>query len=75
MIEPTTDDGIVLKRIMIDVLKLKNGMEDNLLVIQKCSLLMRAKNDSLAKVFIFAFLFLLLLLFLPKFKCQLLEPI
>ena len=73
MIEPTTDDGIVLKRIMIDVLKLKN--EDNLLVIQKCSLLMRAKNDSLAKVFIFAFLFLLLLLFLPKFKCQLLEPI
>ena len=49
MIEPTTDDSIVLKRILIDVLKLKNGMEDNLLVIQNLDQKMEEREDSLSK--------------------------
>ena len=41
-----TDDKRVLKHIMIDILNLRNGMEDNLLLIQKINLMIQKEGEE-----------------------------
>ena len=41
-----TDDKRVLKHIMIDILNLRNGMEDNLLQIQKINLMIQKEEEE-----------------------------
>ena len=41
-----TDDKRILKHIMIDILNLKNGMEDNLLLIQKINLMIQKEGEE-----------------------------
>ena len=45
-IEAVTDDKRVLKHIMIDILNLKNGMEDNLLLIQQINLMKQKEGEE-----------------------------
>ena len=42
-----TDDKRVLKQIMIDILNLRNGMEDNLLLIQQINLMIQKEGEEL----------------------------
>ena len=41
-----TDDERVLKQIMIDILNLRNGMEDNLLLIQQINLMIQKDGEE-----------------------------
>ena len=41
-----TDDKQVLKLIMIDILNLRNGMEDNLLLIQQINLMIQKEGEE-----------------------------
>ena len=41
-----TDDKRVLKHIMIDILNLRNGMEDNLLLIQQINLMIQKEGEE-----------------------------
>ena len=41
-----TDDKRILKHIMIDILNLKNGMEDNLLLIQQINLMIQKEGEE-----------------------------
>ena len=45
-IEAVTDDKRVLKHIMIDILNLRNGMEDNLLLIQQINLMIQKEGEE-----------------------------
>ena len=45
-IEAVTDDKQVLKHIMIDILNLRNGMEDNLLLIQQINLMIQKEGEE-----------------------------
>ena len=40
-----TDDKQILKHIMIDILNLRNGMEDNLLLIQQINLMIQMEGE------------------------------
>ena len=50
MIMPGTEDSIVLKRVMMDILKLKNGMEDTLTLLEQLSRRSEEKEESWSKV-------------------------
>ena len=41
-----TDDKRILKHIMIDILNLRNGMEDNLLLIQQINLMIQKEGEE-----------------------------
>ena len=41
-----TDDKRVLKHIMIDILNLRNGMEDNLLLIRQINLMIQKEGEE-----------------------------
>ena len=41
-----TDDKQVLKLIMIDILNLRNGMEDNLLLLQQINLMIQKEGEE-----------------------------
>ena len=41
-----TDDERVLKQIMIDILNLRNGMEDNLLLIKQINLMIQKEGEE-----------------------------
>ena len=41
-----TDDKRILKHIMIDILNLKHGMEDNLLLIQQINLMIQKEGEE-----------------------------
>ena len=41
-----TDDKRVLKHIMINILNLRNGMEDNLLLIQQINLMIQKEGEE-----------------------------
>ena len=41
-----TDDKRVLKHIMIDILNLRNGMEDNLILIQRINLMIQKDGEE-----------------------------
>ena len=45
-IEAVTYDKRILKHIMIDILNLKNGMEDNLLLIQQINLMKEKEGEE-----------------------------
>ena len=45
-IEAVTDDKRVLKHIMIDILNLRNGMKDNLLLIQQINLMIQKEEEE-----------------------------
>ena len=45
-IEAVTDEKRILKHIMIDILNLKNGMEDNLLLIQQINLMKQKEGEE-----------------------------
>ena len=47
---PGTEDSIVLKRVMMDILKLKNGMEDTLTLLEQLSRRSEEKEESWSKV-------------------------
>ena len=44
--EAVTDDKRVLKYIMIDILNLRNGMEDNLLLIKQINLMIQKEGEE-----------------------------
>ena len=50
MIKPGTEDSIVLKRVMMDILKLKNGMEDTLTLLEQLSRRDEEKEKTWSKV-------------------------
>ena len=41
-----TDDKRVLKHIMIDILNLRNGMKDNLLLVQQINLMIQKEEEE-----------------------------
>ena len=41
-----TDDKRVLKHIIVNILNLRNGMEDNLLLIQKINLMIQKEGEE-----------------------------
>ena len=45
-IKVVTDDKRILKHIMIDILNLRNGMEDNLLLIQQINLMIQKEGEE-----------------------------
>ena len=45
-IDAETEDKRVLKHLMVDILNLKNGMEDNLLLIQQINLMKEKEGEE-----------------------------
>ena len=45
-IDAETEDKRVLKHLMVDILNLKNGMEDNLLLIQQINLMKQKEGEE-----------------------------